>query len=241
MPTLPSEHNLLFAVLALQNELAKPEDVLAAMQAWVAAKHRSLGDLLVERGALSPEHRRLLDALIEAQLTRHGTANQSLVTLDPSSRVRGVLAPNEIKSERGGPGNVGELENSLEQTVLLASDNTIGPDCLSDDANRLSVGPIGASLGRQQGRACQAMMEDAATSAAPAVATDARASAIPWPTLAQLERNHIQRTLEQTSYNQRAAADLLGLHRQQLLRKIKKYGLDTSSSRPGRPNKLPEP
>ncbi len=167
MPTLPSEHNLLFAVLALQNELAKPEDVLAAMQAWVAAKHRSLGDLLVERGALSPEHRRLLDALIEAQLTRHGTANQSLVTLDPSSRVRGVLAPNEIKSERGGPGNVGELENSLEQTVLLASDNTIGPDCLSDDANRLSVGPIGASLGRQQGRACQAMMEDAATSAAP--------------------------------------------------------------------------
>ena len=39
MPTPPSERNLLFAVLALQNELAKPDDVLSAMHAWVAAKH----------------------------------------------------------------------------------------------------------------------------------------------------------------------------------------------------------
>ena len=92
MPTPPSERNLLFAVLALQNELAKPDDVLAAMQVWVTAKHRSLGELLVEGGALDAEHRRLLDALIEAQLARHGTAEQSLVALDPSSRIRGVLA-----------------------------------------------------------------------------------------------------------------------------------------------------
>ena len=92
MPTPPSERNLLFAVLALQNELAKPDDVLAAMQAWVAAKHRPLGELLVERGALDPEHRRLLDALIEAQLARHGTAEQSLVALDPSNRARQLLA-----------------------------------------------------------------------------------------------------------------------------------------------------
>ncbi|MGO8751104.1 MAG: serine/threonine-protein kinase [Thermoguttaceae bacterium] len=92
MPTLPFERNLLFAVLALQNELAKPDDVLSAMQAWVAAKHRSLGELLVERGALDPEHRRLLDALIEAQLARHGNAEQSLVALDPSNRARQLLA-----------------------------------------------------------------------------------------------------------------------------------------------------
>ena len=46
MPTPPSERNLLFAVLALQNELAKAEEVLAAMHAWVLAKHRPLGELL---------------------------------------------------------------------------------------------------------------------------------------------------------------------------------------------------
>jgi DNA-binding NtrC family response regulator len=174
MPTPPSERNLLFAVLALQNELAKPDDVLSAMQAWVAAKHRSLGELLVERAALDSEHRRLLDALAEAHV-----------------------------------------------------------------ANRLCICPVGPSPGCQQGSECLPLPDDVATSAAPAAAADAAASAVSWPTLAQLERDHIQRTLEHTGYNQRAAADLLGLHRQQLLRKIKKYGLDTSFSRPGRPNKLP--
>ncbi|MGO8747054.1 MAG: helix-turn-helix domain-containing protein [Thermoguttaceae bacterium] len=166
MPTLPSERNLLFAVLALQNDLAKPDDVLAAMQAWVAAKHRPLGELLVERGALDSEHRRLLDALIEAHV-----------------------------------------------------------------ANRIGICPVGPSPGCQQGSECLPLSDDVATSAA----------AVPWPTLAQLERDHIQRALERTGHNQRAAADLLGLHRQQLLRKIKKFGLDASSSRPGRPKKLPKP
>ncbi|MGO8747880.1 MAG: helix-turn-helix domain-containing protein [Thermoguttaceae bacterium] len=174
MPTLPSERNLLFAVLALQNELAEPDDVLSAMQAWVAAKHRPLGELLVERGALDSEHRRLLDALIEAHV-----------------------------------------------------------------ANRICICPTGESLGCQQGRECLPLSNDAATGAAPGAA--AMASAVPWPTLAQLESDHIQRTLLRTGYNQRAAADLLGLHRQQLLRRIKKYGLDASSIRPGRPNKLPKP
>ena len=92
MPTPPSERNLLFAVLALQNELAKPDDVLSAMQAWVAAKHRPLGELLVERGAIDPHDRQLLDALIERQLARHGNAEQSLVALDPSNRARRLLA-----------------------------------------------------------------------------------------------------------------------------------------------------
>jgi DNA-binding NtrC family response regulator len=162
--------------LALQNELAKPDDVLSAMQAWVAAKHRPLGELLVERGALDAEHRRLLDALIEAHV-----------------------------------------------------------------ANRLCICPAGASRVCQQGAECGPLPEDIATTAAPADVADAAASAVPWPTLAQLESDHIQRTLLRTAYNQRAAADLLGLHRQQLLRKIKKYALDTSSSRPGRPNKPSRP
>jgi transcriptional regulator with GAF, ATPase, and Fis domain len=175
MPTLPSERNLLFAVLALQNELAEPDDVLSAMQAWVAAKHRPLGELLVERGALDSEHRRLLDALIEAHV-----------------------------------------------------------------ANRIGICPVGPSPGCQQGAECLPLPDDVATAAAPAAAADAAAAAVPWPTLAQLERDHIQRALERTGHNQRAAADLLGLHRQQLLRKIKKFGLDASSSRPGRPKKLPK-
>ncbi|MGA2616562.1 MAG: sigma-54 dependent transcriptional regulator [Thermoguttaceae bacterium] len=137
------------------------------------------------------------------------------------------------------PGNVRELENFLEQAVLFSSENTIRPDTAADIANRICICPVGASLARQQRRECVPLSDDLATSAAPSAAGEATASADPWPTLDQLQRDHIQRTLQRTGYNQRAAADLLGLHRQQLLRKIKKYGLDTSSSRPGRPNKPP--
>ena len=137
------------------------------------------------------------------------------------------------------PGNVRELENFLEQAVLYASDNMIQPDHLSDVAGRIYFCPVGAALGCQQDRGCPPLSDDVFTSVAPADPADATASEVPWPTLAQLERDHIQRTLERTGHNQREAADLLGVHRQQLLRKIKKYGLDSSSSRPGRPKKSP--
>ncbi len=42
--------NLLFAVLALQNELVAKDELLAAMTAWGLAKHRPLADILIERG-----------------------------------------------------------------------------------------------------------------------------------------------------------------------------------------------
>jgi DNA-binding NtrC family response regulator len=126
------------------------------------------------------------------------------------------------------PGNVRELENFLEQAVVFSAESAIRPT-----ADRLCICPLGASLGCQQGRECMPQPDETAASAAPAAAADS------WPTLDQVQRDHIRRTLERTGYNQRATADLLGVHRQQLLRKIRKYGLDNSASRPGRPKKPP--
>src|SRR5260370_37968181 len=80
--------NLLFAVLALQNELVGKDDLLAAMSAWGLENHRALGDILVERGALLPEDRQLLDGLIERQLKRHGSAEKSLAAVDVSSSLK---------------------------------------------------------------------------------------------------------------------------------------------------------
>ena len=139
------------------------------------------------------------------------------------------------------PGNVRELENFLEQAVVLSSDNTIRPDTVADVANRtLHLSHRGISrVSTRPGSA--SLCRTTLAAAAPAVAADATAADAAWPTLDQLERDHILRTLERTGYNQRTAADLLGVHRQQLHRKIKKYGLDTSASRPGRPNKPPKP
>jgi DNA-binding NtrC family response regulator len=53
----------------------------------------------------------------------------------------------------------------------------------------------------------------------------ASASRNAWTTLAELEREHLVRTLELTFFNRAAAARLLGISRQALLRKIERYGI----------------
>ena len=52
-----------------------------------------------------------------------------------------------------------------------------------------------------------------------------------WISLEQLEREHILRTLDHTFYNRSAAARLLGVTRQSLLRKMNRYKLDISDER----------
>ena len=47
--------------------------------------------------------------------------------------------------------------------------------------------------------------------------------------MAEVEREHIRRTLGLTNGNQSEAAQLLGIERHQLARKLRKYGLDVLS------------
>ena len=45
------------------------------------------------------------------------------------------------------------------------------------------------------------------------------------PSLEEVERAHIERVLRETRGNRKAAAEILGIDRGTLLRKIKQYGL----------------
>src|SRR5262245_57367100 len=63
--------NLLFGLLAFQNGFIDRDALLGAFADWVADKGRSIADLLVERGALTPEFRAVLDPLVEAHIRRH--------------------------------------------------------------------------------------------------------------------------------------------------------------------------
>ena len=57
-----------------------------------------------------------------------------------------------------------------------------------------------------------------------------------WLTAAEVECQHILRTLEHTGYNQSAAARLLGIDRHQLRRRMFEYGLMTpGQAKRGRP------
>jgi len=135
------------------------------------------------------------------------------------------------------PGNVRELENFLERIALLDEPGIHSETaqclcagraiCEADSATSTYAGEF-FDCSRNRDDSCP--WRHAVTAADPVRKPS-------WPTLAELERQHIMRTLEHVQYNQTAAARLLGISRQQLCRKIKDLGLDVSRSRPGRPRK----
>jgi tRNA A-37 threonylcarbamoyl transferase component Bud32 len=71
-PSADTARNLLFGILALQNEFITRDDLLAAFAAWVADRSRGLGERLRARGALDGGRHNLLGALVEEHLKLHG-------------------------------------------------------------------------------------------------------------------------------------------------------------------------
>ncbi len=67
-----ADRNLLFGILALQMDFITRDALIAAMNAWVLEKARSLGDLLAEHGALAPADRDLLEPLVRRHIEQHG-------------------------------------------------------------------------------------------------------------------------------------------------------------------------
>ena len=75
--------NLLFGLLALQNNFIDRDALVAAFNSWLAHRSRRLGEILEERGALSASRRTILDELVEEHLQLHGNApEQSLAALE---------------------------------------------------------------------------------------------------------------------------------------------------------------
>jgi len=111
-------------------------------------------------------------------------------------------SPAAIKAleEYDWPGNVRELQNIIERAIALGE----GPYIQLQDL------PVDLMLGDRQAG-------DGAAPALPLVAA-----------LDQFERGVIQRVLDRVKWNQTEAADVLGLHRNTLLRKIAKWGLSPS-------------
>src|SRR5262249_12612157 len=83
--------NLLFGLLALQNNFVDREALLSAFNTWVADKSRTLGEILVERGALEADARPLLEALVRKHLQKHGDAEQSLAGVGELGVIRDDL------------------------------------------------------------------------------------------------------------------------------------------------------
>ena len=142
------------------------------------------------------------------------------------------------------PGNVRELENVLERAVMFSSGDEIDPDALSGlmgtrPAAEPSSGAAQLAVAASRGivsatplpgvyRVEPRIRPSVQAVPPPAAADDATA----WPTLADVERMHLERTLTATMQNKSLAAKMLGIDRSVLRRKLQRYGLDESGSRP---------
>jgi DNA-binding NtrC family response regulator len=167
------------------------------------------------------------------------------------------LSPAAIEVLQGyaWPGNVRELENVLERAVMFSSGDGIDPESLTDSI--ASGGPIGSAaapsqpafgpikeppVSSQLARAAASgilattavpgvfRVEPAVAASAAPTTPQPRADEGEWPTLADIERIHLERTLAATMNNKSLAAKLLGIDRSVLRRKLLRYGLDGSQA-----------
>lgn len=147
-----------------------------------------------------------------------------------------TLSPEALDVLRGyaWPGNVRELENVLERAVMFSSGDRIEPDALSGLMSE-TASSEGAKGGMAQ---MAAAANQGIVSATPVpgvfrVEPKMDAPAAPedsvdtdnWPTLADVERLHLERTLAATVHNKSLAAKMLGIDRSVLRRKLVRYGL----------------
>jgi eukaryotic-like serine/threonine-protein kinase len=67
-----AERDLLFGILALQNGLIEQADLIAAFQCWTTERSRPMGQVLLDRGALSRDDRTMLDGLVRRHMEKRG-------------------------------------------------------------------------------------------------------------------------------------------------------------------------
>lgn len=96
------------------------------------------------------------------------------------------------------PGNVRELENEIERAVILAETQTVTPDELSE---RIRSGGIRLKIEEIKDRSLKGVLEG-------------------------YERKIISEVLAEMRWNKTRVAQLLGITRQALNKKIERYGLD---------------
>lgn len=94
------------------------------------------------------------------------------------------------------PGNIRELQNTIERAVILARTSTIEPADIQLSTRTSSARSTVAEPVRQDNRDIS---------------------------LDKLEREHILRTLDRTSWNKSMASQILGIERSTLDRKLKRY------------------
>ena len=120
----------------------------------------------------------------------------------------------------GWPGNVDELENALERAFLFTAGEAIGPEAFpTAPESELHQAPVAGQTSPATIRLSAESSQDDH-----------------WLTAAEVEREHIRRTLEHAGHDQNIAARLLDMDRHQLRQRMAQYGLAGFTAKQGRPS-----
>src|SRR5437868_2887035 len=77
-----ADRNLLFGILALQNNFVTREALLAGFNAWITDKSQDLGQLLLRENRIDSDQFALLNGLVAQLLKQHGgVAEKCLASL----------------------------------------------------------------------------------------------------------------------------------------------------------------
>ncbi len=125
-----ADRNLLFGILAVQMDFVTQDALIRAMNAWVLDKTKSLGLLLVEQGALSPDRRTLLEALVDEHLKQHNQdVSQSLAAVSSvtsACQALGKIQDGDVQASLAGIAN-GQKTRSTQVSQADAADTLAVP------------------------------------------------------------------------------------------------------------------
>jgi serine/threonine-protein kinase len=122
--TVAAAENMLFGLLALQNHFIDRDGLVGAFDAWVADKSKSLGQVLLERKALTPARYAALELLVQEHIQQHGC--------DPE---RSLAVLKVVPEVRDGLERVADLD--FQCTLMSLKDvadgnSDAGPDATTD-------------------------------------------------------------------------------------------------------------
>ena len=124
------DRNLLFGILALQMDFISREALVTAMNAWVLAKEKSLGEILLQQGTLPQGRRELLEALVQEHLKQHDNdPQQSLAAVSSIGSVEEdlkQLGDGDVNATLAFVGTARPERSLGEKTTTVGSSTSAG-------------------------------------------------------------------------------------------------------------------
>lgn len=151
-----SRTQLVFGLIALQNNFVTREQLVHAFDSWVQDKSRSIGDILEKQGALESAQRDVLQRLVEIFIAKHGgDAEQSLASLAVAPLVRPELErlnDSDLSASLDQVGKDVGPDSRLQETIPATNGVTLGRFRILRPHAKGGLGQVSVALDQELNR-----------------------------------------------------------------------------------------